>query len=94
MIYYHGTSTNLNLYIGDLLLPPIITQNLREDWRKKLTNKVFFTSSLMSAERYAKKASIKFGGEPVVYIVKPIGDIWNPNISEYVADKAKIIAVV
>lgn len=94
MAYYHGTSTNLNLSIGGLLLPPIITQNLREDWRKKLTNKVFFTSSLMSAERYAKKASIKFGGEPIIYIVKPIGDIWNPNTSEYVADKAKIIAIV
>lgn len=94
MTFYHGTSTNIGLHIGDLILPPIMTQNLREDWRKKLINKVFFTTSLMSAERYAKKASERFGGESIVYIVKPIGDVWNPNTNEYVADKAKIVAIV
>ena len=94
MKYYHGTSTAIKLNIGDMILPPLITSNLREEWRKKLTNKVFFTDSLHSAERYAKKAADKYGGEPVVYIVKPIGDIWCPNNTEYVADKAKILAVV
>ena len=90
--FYHGTSDNLK--IGNILLPPCNTGNLREEWRKKLTNKVFFTTSLMSARMYAKKAAARYGGNPIVYEVKPIGDIWNPNTNEYVADRAKIIKII
>ena len=93
MKYYHGTSTALKLNIGDNLLPPTITHNLREEWRKKLINKVFFTDSLYSAARYAKRAADKYGGEPIIYEIKPLGDVWCPNTTEYVADKAKIIAI-
>ena len=64
MEFYHGTSDALN--IGKLLLPPVITENLREDWRTKHHDKVFFTTSLLSAEMYAKKACKKYGGKPVV----------------------------
>lgn len=92
MHYYHGTSTSLN--IKDKILPPIETGNLREEWRGKHTNKVFFTPSLMSARKFAKKATIKYGGESIVYEVEPIGDIWHVNTNEYVADSAEIISIV
>ena len=49
MIFYHGITTAFNLMKGDTLLPAIITGNLREDWRKKHIDKVFFTNSLLSA---------------------------------------------
>ena len=87
--FYHGTSDALN--IEDMILPSSQTKILREDWRRKLTDKVFFTDSLMSAQKFAKKAAKKYGGNPVVYEVKPIGFIMNPNTNEYIADKAKII---
>lgn len=74
-----------------MILPPLKTNNLREDWRKKYLNKVFFTTSLLSAEMYAKKACKKYGGEPVVYMVKPIGQYFNRMDTEYIADKAVII---
>lgn len=92
MTFYHGTSDALP--IKTMLLPACNTGNLREEWRKKLVNKVFFTTSLMSAQKYAKKAAQKYGGNPVVYEVKPIGDIWNPNNNEYVADRARVIRKV
>ncbi len=88
MAYYHGTS---DVFDMKEILPAIETGNLREDWRKKLTNKVFFTDSLLSAEKFAKKAAMKYGGNPVVYEVKPVGDVWHVNTNEYVADKARII---
>lgn len=72
--FYHGTSDTLK--IGKVLLPPVITDNQRESWRKKYLDKVFFTSSLLSAEMYAKKACKKYGGSPVVYIVRPIGQFF------------------
>ena len=90
--FYHGTSDILP--IKNILLPANQTGNLREDWRKKLTNKVFFTDSLMSAQKYAKKAAAKYGGNPIVYEVTPIGQVWNPNTNEYVADKARIINII
>lgn len=75
-------------------MPPIQTSILREEWRKKYINKVFFTTSLLSADMYAKKACKKYGGNPVVYIVKPVGQYFNRINSEYIADKAVVIGQV
>ena len=91
MIFYHGTTTNFNLKQGDFLLPAIITGNLREEWRKKYKDKVFFTNSLLSAQKFAKKAASKYGGEPIIYIVKPSIPYYHINTNEFIADRAKII---
>lgn len=91
-IFYHGTSDNCN--VKKIILPPIYTKNLREEWRKRYINKVFFTTSLLSAENYAKKACKKYGGNPVVYIVKPIGQYFNRINCEYIADKARVVGQV
>ena len=76
---------------GDTLLPAIITGNLREDWRKKHIDKIFFTNSLLSAEKFAKKAANKYGGEPIVFIVKPKLPYYHINTNEFIADRAIII---
>ena len=91
MIFYHGTTTVFNLMKGDTLLPAIITGNLREDWRKKHIDKVFFTNSLLSAEKFAKKAANKYGGKPIVFIVKPEPPYYHINTNEFIADRAIII---
>lgn len=90
--FYHGTSDNLD--VNKIILPPIHTKNLREEWRNKCIDKVFFTTSLLSAENYAKKACEKYGGNPVIYIVKPIGQCFNRMGCEYIADKAKVLGQV
>ena len=87
MKYYHGTS---DIFDIETIEPPILTGVLREDWRNKLINKVFFTTSKMSAYKFAKKAVEKYGGNPIVYEVTPVGDIWHLNTNEYVADRAII----
>ena len=69
MDFYHGTTDMFNM---KMIKPAQQTNNLREEWRKKLINKVFFTTSLMSAQKYAKKAAKKYGGNPIVYKVKPL----------------------
>ena len=91
MIFYHGTTTAFNLMKGDILLPAIMTGNLREDWRKKHIDKVFFTNSLLSAEKFAKKAANKYGGEPIVFIVKPKPPYYHINTNEFIANRAIII---
>ena len=48
MTYYHGTSTIFNIH--RVILPPNITGNLREDWRKANLNQVYVTDSLLSAQ--------------------------------------------
>lgn len=86
MTYYHGTSVP-GLKV---ILPPLETRVLREDFRKKLLDCVFVTPSRLSAANYAKKCAVKFGGKPVVYEVRPI----NPheiNTSQYVCDKAIVL---
>lgn len=85
----HGTSTALNL--GHVLLPANATNVLREDFRKKLRNVVFITTSKVSAERYAKKAVQRFGGEPVVYTVKPDFASLIQNGTEWTTEKAYIL---
>lgn len=90
--FYHGTT---DLFpIKKVLLPPVLTNNKREEWRNKNIDKVFFTTSAISAEMFAKKACKKYGGNPIVYIVKPVGQYFNTINTEYIADKAIIIDVL
>lgn len=87
MTYYHGTSI-LGLKV---ILPPIETEVLREDFRHNHLDCVFVTPLKKSAEDYAKKCATKFGGQPVVYEVEPV----NPteiNVSQYICDKAYVIS--
>ena len=91
-VFYHGTTDNF--HVGKVLLPPIMTGNLREDWRKNNGDVVFFTTSLASAKQYAKKAVKKYGGNPVVYQVKPIGSYYQRVNQEYIAEKARILTTV
>jgi hypothetical protein len=89
MTFYHGTS------IAGLreILPPAETNNLREDFRRKFRDCVFVTPLRKSAETYARKCALKFGGKPVVYEVKPINPI-EINVSQYICDKALVIQEV
>ena len=90
--FYHGTTDIFD--IKRILLPPTYTNNLREDWRKKHHNMVFFTTSLLSASRFARKACEKYGGNPVVYEVRPIGQYFKTIHGEYISEKAKIVRAV
>ena len=89
MIFYHGTSSSMP--IKKYLLLPIITDVKREGWRKKYSDKVFFTTSLGTAIKFAKKACEKFGGNPTVYTVRPVGQYFNTINGEFISDRAKII---
>jgi hypothetical protein len=86
MTFYHGTS------IAGLkvILPPIETRVLREDFRKKFMDCVFVTPSRKSAEAYARKCAAKFGGDPVVYEVEPVNP-YEINVSQYICDKAFVL---
>ena len=88
-VFYHGTTDSLQIH--KILLPPIITNCKREHWRKKYEDKVFFTTSLATAQKFAKKACIKYGGNPIVYLVRPIGQYFNTINGEYISDKAVIL---
>lgn len=88
-MFYHGTSSSLN--ISEIILPSIRTNIKREHWRDKLTDKVFITNSMKSAKMYAKKACQKYGGNPIVYKVKPYGFLAQIHNAEFICDKAKII---
>ena len=68
--FYHGTSSALS--IKRILLPAYDTGILREDFRKKCRNLVFITTSLVSAERYARKA--------VQRLVENLSSIWSSLI--------------
>ena len=72
-------------------MPPIATDNLREIFRKKLQDKVFVTDSKVSAEKYAKKAVAHFGGDAVIYTVKPDYYSLIKNGTEYTTDYAIIL---
>ena len=87
--YYHGTSSNLK--IEKTLLPPESTGVIREDFRQNKKNLVFLTTSRMSAITYAIKACARFGGNPVVYVVKPDDTLEHRMDNEYVCSSAEIV---
>lgn len=88
--YYHGTSSVLP--IKTRIYPPNRTQVKREDFRKTINDKVFVTVSLKSAEYYARKSVEKFGGEPLIYEVRPeYKSLTQKNLTEYITDYATII---
>ena len=86
MTYYHGTSIQGLTEI----LPPSETNILREDFRQRYRDCVFITPIRKSAEAYAKKCALKFGGQPVVYEVEPVNE-YEINVSQYICDKAYVI---
>lgn len=86
MTYYHGTSVP-GLKV---ILPPIETRVLREDFRKKFMDCVFVTPSKLSAANYARKCAAKLGGQPIIYEVRPVNPI-NVNVAQYVCAKAFVI---
>jgi hypothetical protein len=73
-----------------VILPPTETNNLREDFRTGFLDCVFITPLRKSAEAYARKCAAKFGGQPVVYEVKPV-NLSEINVSQYICDKAYVI---
>lgn len=89
MTYYHGTSSAVQ--IRGVIFPPSVTNNQREDFRTKHTDQVFLTDSIVSARKYAKSSCQKYGGNPVVYTVVPIGNKWKRKDTEYLADYALVL---
>ena len=89
MTFYHGTSVSGLTEI----LPPTETNILREDFRKKLLDRVFCTPLRKSAEMYARKCAAKLGGEPIVYEVKPVNE-YEINVSQYICDKAIVLKAI
>ena len=87
MTFYHGTSVS---WLKEIL-PPTETNILREDFRHKFLDCVFVTQLRKSAETYARKCAAKFGGDPVVYEVKPVNPI-NINTAQYICDKAFVVS--
>ena len=88
-MFYHGTTDKCA--ISGFILPSVETNVLREEFRDKLRDVVFVTDSVKSAELYAKKACAKFGGSPVVYEVKPLGDFWHKGNGDYLCHSARVI---
>lgn len=72
-VLYHGTSTAIGLSVGDIIRPPNQTDKLSEFGRKKNLDKVFLTPNFKYAKIYAGRSVRQFGGDPVVYEIKPVG---------------------
>lgn len=73
LTFFHGTNQNFNP--GDFVKPPSETNNISEKGRKKNLNQVFFTLDKDSAKIYAGRAVQALGGQPHVYVIKPLGDV-------------------
>ena len=91
-MFYHGTTDALHL--EGALMPPLCTGIQRESWRTRYLECVFFTNSMKSARSYAKKAASKYGGEPIVYVVEPVGEYSELSNTEYISAKAKIVGIM
>ena len=86
---YHGTSDALD--IKKNIVPPVQSGQLRESFRSRHLDDCYATTSLLSAKKYACKASSMFGGNPVVFEVKPLGPISNINNNEYICTRYKVV---
>jgi len=97
MKMYHGTSTALN--VGKEIRPAKATGKQTET-RLQRRHKVFFTTNQESAMTYARRASRKWGGEPIVLEVEPFGLVKQlskrgpPLGPVYHSDGATVVRVV
>lgn len=89
-IFYHGTTTAFGRLTK--ILPPEQTGVEREIRSRKRADMVYITPSALSAANYAKKATLKFGGEPVLYQVKPHGNLFYVGNNEWITDLATVIS--
>lgn len=80
MPFYHGTSTLADID-NEILPPEEHNFGINEEGRIKYSRKVFFTTVKGYAEKYARQAVRRAGGEPVVYEVFPL----NPKLMTKVA---------
>ena len=71
LTYYHGTSTAL----GMTSLQPASETGKQTEIRTQRRHRVFFTSNVVSAMTYARRAVNKWGGAPVVFRVEPNGSV-------------------
>lgn len=88
---WHGTSNKIKIH-KNKLIPPIHSNVLREDFRIKNIDVVFLSVSKVSAEFYARRASEKFGGKPIVYKAVP-NDIICRNGTEIMCGWANITGI-
>jgi hypothetical protein len=68
---------------------------LAELGRKRNLDKVFFTQDKRSAAIYARKAVKRFGGQPVVLQIEPVGSVvvlqTAPGTTVFMADSAEVL---
>ena len=94
-VFYHGTITIPYLGIDDLLLPPSITGNLREEIRlkrdksKQYLDFVFISSTFHSAKKYAWKAYFKHIHNQNQLISN--NDVVMPVVYQVIPDKKSLI---
>lgn len=91
-LYFHGTSDNLPIS-ENKILPSSETGILWEYFRTNYLDVVFVTVSKKSAEYYAKKATNRFGENPIVHKVRPEGFV-TYNGTEVMCDYAIIDSVL
>lgn len=94
-VFYHGTITMPYLGMDDLLLPPSITGNLREEIRlkrdksKQYLDFVFISSTFHSAKKYAWKAYFKHISNQNQLILE--NDVVLPVVYQVIPDKKSLI---
>ena len=94
-IFYHGTITTPCLGVDDLLLPPSITGNLREEIRlkrdksKQYLDFVFISSTFHSAKKYAWKAYFQYIFNQNQLILD--NDVVVPVVYQVIPDKTSLI---
>ena len=95
-VFYHGTITMPYLGIDDLLLPPSITGNLREEIRlkrnksKQYLDFVFISSTFHSAKKYAWKAYFQYISNQNQLILDN-NDVVMPVVYKVNPDKTSLI---
>lgn len=72
-VYWHGTTTALLPSGSYRLLPPEQTGCITEPDRARNLDQVFFTCTKAYAGIYAMRAARRYGGQPVIYRVIPVG---------------------
>lgn len=91
MKLYHGSTIQLGY--PNVILPAMSTGIQRETWRKNKRDVVFLTTSLPSAEKYARKAVEHFGGQPVVYTIGGCKGLIRARDGEYHAELATVVDI-
>lgn len=90
-VFLHATNDTYNL---TQILPPSLPIEYTEAWKNEHKDKVWVTTSILTAINVSAQIVLRYGGKPRIYIVRPdMESLQLIDGNEYICDSAEVLDI-